>query len=414
MSATRVFTFFVAARMVIFAAFPNQRLPAYTARHGTPAADPVLTISPTWNDGRPDMSATTKFYNLRVQDIRRETADTVSVSFAVPDDLRELFRFIPGQYLTLRTVIDGADQRRSYSICSAPHENDLRVAIKKVDGGVFSTFANERLQVGDELRVMPPQGRFYVELAPENHRLYVAFAAGSGITPVIAILKSVLHQEPGSRFLLFFGNRGFDHIIFREQLEALKNHFPERLAVYHVLSRESIGADLFNGRLDAEKCRAYCRRLFAPEEVDAFLLCGPEEMIFEIKDALENVGADPHRIHYELFTTPGMPQKTAVASAGAQKDAFEASVVVIQDGMQFDFRLPSDGSTLLDAAMRAGADLPFSCKGGVCSTCKAKILEGAVSMEVCYGLEPDEVEAGYVLTCQSHPKTPKLVVSFDA
>ncbi len=360
------------------------------------------------------MSATTKFYNLRVRDIRRETADTVSVAFDVPDDLRDLFQFIPGQYLTLRTVIDGSDERRSYSICSAPHENDLRVAIKKVEGGVFSTFANEQLRVGDELRVMPPQGRFHTELAPANRNLYVAFAAGSGITPVISILKSVLHLEPNSRFLLFFGNRGFDQIIFREQLEDLKNRFPERLAVYHVLSRESIGADLFNGRLDGEKCRAYGRLLFAPGEVDAFFLCGPEDMIFDIKASLETLGADPKHIHYELFTTPGMPKKTASAGAGAHKDAFEASVVVIQDGMQFDFRLPSDGSTLLDAAMRAGADLPFSCKGGVCSTCKAKVLEGEVAMEVCYGLEPDEVAAGFVLTCQSHPKSKKLVVSFDA
>lgn len=358
------------------------------------------------------MSATTKFYNLRVRDIRRETADTVSVAFDVPEDLRDLFRFTQGQYLTLRTVIDGSDQRRSYSICTAPHEQDLRVAIKKVPGGVFSTFANERLHVGDELRVMPPQGRFFTELSPNHQKLYVAFAAGSGITPVMSILKSVLHDEPNSRFLLFYGNRGFDHIIFREQLEELKNRYPDRLAVYHVLSRESLGADLFHGRLNGDKCRAYSRSLFSPEEVDAFFLCGPEELIFEVKAVLESQNVAAEKIHYELFTAPGAVKKAPNTDTRAA-DAFDAAITVIQDGMQFDFQLQSDGSTLLDAAMRAGADLPFSCKGGVCSTCKAKVLEGEVNMELCYGLEPDEIAAGYVLTCQAHPKSNKVVVSFD-
>lgn len=360
------------------------------------------------------MSATTKFYSLRVRELVRETSNTVSVAFDVPDELRDLFRFVQGQYLTLRTVIDGADQRRSYSICSAPHENELRVAIKKVPGGIFSTYANERLQVGDELRVMPPQGRFFTELDPGDSNMYVAFAAGSGITPVISILKTVLHQEPNSRFMLFFGNRGFDHIIFREQLEELKNRYPERLSVHHVLSRESLGSDLFQGRLDGDKCRAYARRLFRPEEVDAFFLCGPEEMIFEVKSVLEEQGVPVGKIHYELFTTPGATKKIASAHSTRSEGSFDASIIVIQDGMQFDFHLQSDGSTLLDAAMRAGADLPFSCKGGVCSTCKAKVLEGEVEMDLCYGLEPDEVAAGYVLTCQSHPKSQKVVVSFDA
>lgn len=359
------------------------------------------------------MSASTKFYHLRVRDLRRETSDTISVAFDVPAELHDLFQFTQGQYLTLRTVIDGSDQRRSYSICSAPHEDDLRVAIKKVPGGVFSTFANERLQVGDELRVMPPQGRFFTELNPGNRNLYVAFAAGSGITPILSILKSVLHAEPNSRFMLFYGNRGFDHIIFREQLEELKNRYPNRLAVYHVLSRESLGADLFHGRLDGEKCRAYTRILFRPEEVDACFLCGPEEMIFEVKNVLEEAGMPAGKIHYELFTTPGAVKKPTVAGERSA-DTFDASITVLQDGMQFDFQLQSDGSTLLDAAMRAGADLPFSCKGGVCSTCKAKVLEGEVNMELCYGLEPDEIAAGYVLTCQAHPKSKRVVVSFDA
>lgn len=353
----------------------------------------------------------TKFYPLKVRDIRRETPDTVSVSFEVPDTLRETFRFVQGQHLTLRTGINGEEVRRAYSICTAPHENDLRVAIKKVEGGLFGTFASERLKVGDTLESMPPLGHFYTELDPENRNLYVAFAAGSGITPVMSILKTTLVQEPYSRFILFYGNRGFDHIIFREQLEHLKNLYPDRLAVHHVLSRESLGSDLFKGHIDGEKCRSYARLLFRAEDVDAYFLCGPEEMIFSVKEALEKLGVAPKRIHFELFTTSGA--KKQPTAGAAKKESFDASVTVIQDGAQFDFMLTSDGSTLLDAAMRAGADLPFSCKGGVCSTCKARVLEGEVTMELCYGLEPEEVAAGYVLTCQSHPRSKKVVVSFD-
>jgi ring-1,2-phenylacetyl-CoA epoxidase subunit PaaE len=354
----------------------------------------------------------TKFYPLKVRDIRRETPDTVSVAFEVPENLRDTFRFTQGQHLTLRTTIGGEEVRRAYSICTGVQEGELRVAIKKVEGGLFGTFASERLRVGDTLESMAPMGHFYTDLNPENHRLYVAFSAGSGITPVMSILKTTLVQEPHSRFILFYGNRGFDHIIFREQLEELKNRYPDRLAVHHVLSRESLGSDLFKGRIDGAKCEAYARLLFQARDVDAYFLCGPEEMIFGVKDALLNLGVDPKKIHFELFTTSGA-KKQAAGAGEAKKDTFDASVTVIQDGTTFDFVLTSDGSTLLDAAMRAGADLPFSCKGGVCSTCKAKVLEGEVEMEVNYGLEPDEVEAGYVLTCQSHPKTKRVVVSFD-
>lgn len=355
-----------------------------------------------------------KFYPLLVRDVRRETADTVSVAFEVPADLAEKFRFAQGQYLTLRAEIGGEDLRRSYSICTAPHEHDLRVAIKKVPDGAFSTFANEQLRAGDVLQVMPPQGRFFVPLRPENEHLYVAFAAGSGITPIMSILKTTLTEEPRSHFVLFYGNRGFDQIIFREQLEELKNLDPSRLAVHHVLSRESLGSDLFYGRLNGEKCAQYCGRIFQPNDVDAFFLCGPEKMIFDIKQSLEDAGAPAQKIHFELFTAATPTKSASAAGNGASsKTAFEATVTVIQDGTKFDFVLPSDGSMLLDAAMRAGADLPFSCKGGVCCTCKAQVLEGEVSMDVCYGLEPDEIEAGYILTCQARPKSERLVVSFD-
>jgi ring-1,2-phenylacetyl-CoA epoxidase subunit PaaE len=251
-------------------------------------------------------------------------------------------------------------------------------------------------------------------LDPTQSRLYVAFAAGSGITPILSILKTVLAREPHSRFILFFGNRSFDQVIFHEALELLKNRYPDRLSVHHVFTKEMTGSDLFYGRIDADKCRQFAQLLFDPLEVSAFFLCGPEDMIFQVKDTLSALGADARKIHFELFTTPGAARKTAapiVTTAAA--DRFDAAVTVIQDGAQFDFLLVSDGSTVLDAAMRAGADLPFSCKGGVCSTCKAKVLEGEVSMDLCYALEPDELEAGYVLTCQAHPKSKRLVVSFD-
>lgn len=352
-----------------------------------------------------------QFYSLRVREVRKETPECVSVSFEVPDNQQDIFRFKQGQYLTLRTYLDGAEVRRSYSVCTAPAENDLRVAIKKVDGGQFSTFANDMLRAGDTLEVMPPQGRFYTETDAEAGRLYVAFAAGSGITPVISILKTVLHDEPDSRFVLFYGNRGFDQIIFREQLEELKNKFPARLAVHHIFSRESMANDLFQGYINGEKCATFARYFFQPAAVDMYFLCGPEEMIFSVKDQLTHLGVDEKKIKFELFTTGNSIKRAAKPKSDTP--SLEASVTVIQDGAEFDFRLPSDGSTLLDAAMRAGADLPFSCKGGVCSTCKAKVLEGEVDMEVNYGLEVDEVADGYVLTCQAHPKSSRVVVSFD-
>ena len=350
-----------------------------------------------------------KYYSLRVREVRRETPDAVSIAFDLPNELRDTFAFTQGQYLAIRTLIDGEDIRRSYSICAGADDGELRIAVKQVPGGRFSTFANERLKAGDTLDVMPPQGRFFTPLDAANKKLYVAFAAGSGITPVLSIIKTTLRREPLSSFVLFYGNRNFDHIIFREELETLKSLYPLRLSVHHVLSRESLGADLFYGRINADKCDAYCRLLFQPLEVDHYFLCGPEEMIFEVKDALMRHGVSEGRILFELFTTPGVSRPAPAPAA----EGSDAAITVKIDGMTFDFALPTDGSTLLDAAMRAGADLPFSCKGGVCSTCKARVLEGEVAMDVNYGLEPDEIAAGYVLTCQAHPRSERLVISFD-
>lgn len=352
------------------------------------------------------------FHPLTVKDIRRETADCVSVSFIVPPALEEAFRFRQGQSLTLRKIFDGEEIRRSYSICSSPLDNELRVAIKKVKGGLFSSWANTELQAGEVVEVMPPSGTFFTELNAANTKSYVAFAAGSGITPVISLIKTTLHTEPNSRFTLVFGNKNHTSIIFKEALEALKDKFIDRFTLYHVLSREHMEAEINHGRIDTEKCKQLTR-LIKLESVDDFFICGPEAMIFCVKDFLETQGIDKKKIHFELFTTPMRRGKVrAVESAGKQSG--ETSTVTVKvDGRSFDFSLDYESNNILDAALAEGADLPYACKGGVCTTCKAKLVKGKVEMEVNYGLEPDEVEAGFILTCQSHPRTEKVMVDFD-
>ncbi|MBK8491261.1 MAG: phenylacetate-CoA oxygenase/reductase subunit PaaK [Saprospirales bacterium] len=354
-----------------------------------------------------------KFYSLKVKDVRKETADCVSVAFEVPIDLGPEYTFVHGQNLTLKASIQGEEVRRSYSICTSPLDGELRVAIKKVPGGRFSTFANEALQVGDTLDVMTPSGNFSIPLDPSNKKHYVAFVAGSGITPVLSILRTVLFAEPHSRFTLFFGNKSAEHIIFREQLENLKNRYLDRLSIHHVLSREYPGADLFYGRIDTDRCGDFCRLLLDPKEVDAYFLCGPEEMIFSVKEKLQDLEVDPKTIHFELFTSPVGTLGVKTPPAPELDKTFRSQIEVVLDGNAFSFELDSGGDTILDGALKAGADLPFACKGGVCATCKAKIMEGEVAMQVNYALEPDEVEAGFVLTCQSHPRSERVLVSYD-
>lgn len=355
-----------------------------------------------------------KFHTLTVKDIRRETGDCVSIAFDVPDGLREEYQFLAGQYLTLRTELNGEDLRRSYSICSSPLDGELRVAIKQIPGGKFSSFANAGLQPGQALQVMTPMGNFHTPLDPAKAKHYVAFAAGSGITPVISLLKTVLRAEPKSAFTLFYGNRTTDSIIFREELEGLKNTYLHRLTLHHILSREDQGSDLLSGRIDAAKCARIFSRLIDPADVDEYFLCGPETMIHSVREYLEAAGVERKHIHFELFTTglsPEHRQKTAWAGAGA---ASRAQVAIRLDGNTFRFEMDGGRDTILEAALRAGADLPFACKGGVCCTCRAKLLEGEAEMEVNYALEPDELEAGYILTCQAHPKSPEVFVDFDS
>ena len=353
-----------------------------------------------------------KFHSLKINEVRRETSDCVSVVFTVPDELRAEYLFAPGQYLTLKTNIGQEEVRRTYSICAGPADGELRVAIKQVEGGRFSTFANEQLQPGDELDVMTPLGKFTVSLDPAHRKHYVAFAAGSGITPILSILKAVLAVEPQSEFTLFYGNRRSDSIIFHEAIEGLKNEYMGRLSVHHILSREHTGSDLFSGRITVEKCETFFDKLLDLETIDEFFLCGPYDMTLSIRQWLEEQGVSRKHIHVELFTTSFGP--ATAPQKKKEHTSVEGEVYITLDGTSFTVPVTSSADTILDAALKGGADLPFACKGGVCATCRARLTEGEVEMDVNYALEPDEVAAGYILTCQSHPKTKKVVVDFDS
>lgn len=351
------------------------------------------------------------FHALAVQNVQQETNDCVSVAFTIPDVLKETFAYKQGQNITLKTVIDGEEVRRSYSLCSSPLSNDFRVAIKKVDGGKFSTFANTQLKVGDIVEVMPPVGKFYTELIATNTKNYVAFAAGSGITPILSIIHTTLQTEPNSSFILVYGNKNHNSIIFKEALEALKNKFLQRFQLIHVLSRERTDADINFGRIDGNKLQQLSS-LINYTTVDEFFICGPEEMIFCVKDFLTEQSIDTKKIHFELFAA-STPKQSVNANTVNVDTTAKSKISVTVDGRSFDFDLPFNGTNILDAALQEGADLPYACKGGVCCTCKAKLLEGEVKMDVHWGLEHEEIEQGFILTCQSHPVTEKVVVDFD-
>ena len=353
-----------------------------------------------------------KFHSLRVKNIKKETSDCVSIGFEVPENEQVNFNFTQGQYLTLRTEIDGKEVRRSYSICSAAGE-ELRVAVKKIEGGMFSTFANDILKNGDIIEAMPPMGRFFTPINNSQSKHYVGFAAGSGITPIFSILKTVLQNEPLSRFTLFYGNKNAKSVIFREQIEGLKNKYLDRLRIFHILSREFQEAPIFNGRLSAEKCNEFCEHLLDVNDVDEVFLCGPEEMILGVKDTFLEKGVDAKKIHFELFTTNSAKQKKQKKEIQIAENQLISYVTVKLDGKLISFPLAQNGINILDEAMEQGADLPYACKGGVCCTCKCKLIEGDIHMEINYGLEADEIEAGYILSCQAHPRSEKVLVDFD-
>lgn len=353
-----------------------------------------------------------KFETLIVKEVRRETADCVSIAFDVTDALQSSFAFKQGQYITINAQINGEAIRRSYSICSSPLDHELRIAVKKVPGGVFSTWANESLQAGTALEVMPPMGKFFTELNPANNGQYVAFASGSGITPILSIIKTTLMTEPNSQFTLVYGNRNRHSIIFKEALESLKNKFMGRFRIVYILSREKTDAPIHFGRIDEEKCQQLCKTILQQQTINHYFLCGPESMIFGVKKALEDSGVDNKKIHFELFTTGASIKKTNQTQIRHQHEV-KSHITVKQDGVTFEFDLGFEGESILDAALKHGADLPFACKGGVCCTCKAKLIEGEVDMDVNYGLEQEEIEHGFILTCQSHPRTENVLIDFD-
>ena len=348
------------------------------------------------------------FYSTKVLEVRRETADCVSVALEIPHP--EMFSFVPGQYLTLKTQIQGAEVRRSYSLCSSPLSGELRVAIKQVEQGVFSTWANTELKEGDTLEVMPPNGQFALEIDSADRQTYVGFAAGSGITPVMSILKTLLERAPEAKFILFYGNRKTHSIIFKSELEDLKDQYMGRLEVHHVLSREDQGNDLLYGRIDEARAAKLAAHIPGVKDAAGHFLCGPEDMIHGVTAALTAAGVAKSAIHFELFTaaTPA----AAAPKTGATSARAESYVTVILDGEETHFHQgPKD--FVLDAALDAGADVPYACKGAVCCTCRAKVLEGEVEMAMNYSLTDQEVEEGYVLTCQTMPRSERVRISYD-
>jgi ring-1,2-phenylacetyl-CoA epoxidase subunit PaaE len=344
--------------------------------------------------------------------VRRETADAVCITFDVPGSLGEAFAFTPGQFLTLRTRLAGEEIRRCYSICSGLDDGELAVAVKHVPEGLFSHHANTALRPGDAIEVMPPEGRFGAPLAPDKARLHLGFAAGSGITPIKAILKTVLSREPLSRFILFYGNRSTASIMFREALEDLKDRYLDRLSVFHVLSREEQDIPLLSGRLDADRVRALLPKVAALATIDHAFICGPASMNEEVAAALVHLGVPPERVHLERFALPDTPPaapRPVHTLAGAPPFA---TASIIHDGKTNEVPI-AEGEAVLEAGIRAGLNLPWSCRGGMCSTCRARLREGKVAMVQNYALEPWELAAGYVLTCQSHPTTPHVTVDYD-
>jgi len=351
------------------------------------------------------------FYKLRVAEIRRETEDAVSVAFNIDDEFKSAFNYQPGQYLTLKFLINGVEERRSYSLCSSPFQDELmRVAVKKVENGKVSTYINEHLNEGDEVEVMTPQGNFVLDVNENNEKLYVAFASGSGITPILSMINSVLIKENNSRFVLFYGNRSPEQTIFKSQLDQLLG---DRLTVQYIYSRTEGSDELYTGRIDKEKANLLLRGDIDLLRAEGFYLCGPEEMILNVSNSLKEFDVKKEKIFYELFTTPVLFAEKENVQKEDSDFAGQAKIKVICDDEEVEFDLDSDGDVILDAAIEYDLDLPFSCKGGVCCTCKAKVVEGKVTMDANYALSDAEVEEGFVLTCQAHPASSYVVVDYD-
>ncbi|OUR92662.1 phenylacetic acid degradation protein [Flavobacteriales bacterium 34_180_T64] len=353
------------------------------------------------------------FHSVKVADIYKETKDTVVVKFDIPEQLHQDFDFKQGQHLTLRKIIKDEDIRRSYSLCSSPLDKQWKVAIKQIPGGAFSTYANTELKTGDMLEIMEPTGHFYVEVEPETSKNYVAFAAGSGITPMLSIIKTHLLSEPNSTFKLFYLNRTVKSIIFKEEIERLKNQFFGRFQVFYFLTKEQRDIPFLNGRFDKEKLSVLTKTFIDIEDTNHCFICGPQDMIFLIRNHLMDAGLDTNKIHYELFFTGDTKASQLHIAEVLEHKAEGTEVTIIDGGKEFHFVMDDDFDTILDGALAAGADLPFACKGGVCSTCKCQVVEGSVEMKVNYALEEKEVEQNFVLSCQAVPTSDKIVVDFD-
>lgn len=346
---------------------------------------------------------------LQVCKVEYNTPETVVVSLAVPDDLKADYTYKQGQHLTFIKDINGEEVRRSYSICNSVADNALTVAIRKVEHGRFSSYANDELAVGDALTVMKPAGHFYIDLDASSKRTYVAFAAGSGITPIMSIIKTTLETEPDARFFLFFGNRTGRSTIFRNEIAFLKNTYIDRFSYWHFLSQEDLDLENFKGRLDGDKVKSVCSKLIPLDAVDHAFVCGPDVMIDSITAALADAGMAEDTIHSEKFLSEG---QAPVVSKRVSELGGQAKMILIIDGDEFV--VTADKKTaIIDAAIEGEADVPFACKGGVCCTCRAKVLSGEVDMVLNQGLEPEEVDAGYVLTCQSFAVSDEVTLSYD-
>src|SRR3954465_4061582 len=357
------------------------------------------------------------FHPLTIDAIEPVSEDSVAITFAVPEDLRDAYAFSHGQHLTIRTELAGDDVRRNYSICAPAGSGVLRVAVKRLPGGAFSARPRGGLRPGDVLDVMTPSGRFFSELDPANRKHYACVAAGSGITPILSIVAPTPAVEPPSSVTLVYANRTHTSVMFLEELEDLKDTYPDRFQLLHVLSREPQEVELFSGRLDSSRMGRILEGILPPDTVDECFLCGPFELVSDLRKLLVSERVPKRTIHAEIFhAEPGAPVRRTrpVPEQAARQGPDGSRVTITLDGRTSSFSLAPDGPAVLDAALAVRADAPFACKGGVCGTCRAKVLEGSVEMDTNWALEPDEVDKGYVLTCQSHPTTDTVVLDYDA
>lgn len=354
-----------------------------------------------------------EFHSIKVLDIYKETSDTSVVTFDIPEELQEAFVFSQGQHLTLKAIINDEDVRRSYSLCSSPFDLQWKVAVKQIPGGKFSTYINNEVQPGDIMEVMPPSGKFGVPVQPEREKNYLFFAAGSGITPVLSMIKAHLQTEPKATCKLFYVNKTAKSIIFKEALEQLRNTFFGRLEIYYFLTKERRDIELFNGRFDDDKMEVITRNFIDIPDTNDVFLCGPENMVNYVSEYLISKGLPRELIHYELFVTGLSEEDIKRAERLAKQKVEGVEVTILDGGKEFLFTMTKDYDNILDAALSAGADLPFACKGGVCSTCKCRVIEGSVEMKINYALDEKEVSQNLVLSCQAVPTAGEVVVDFD-